>query len=60
MHYKQTVKGRIFAANNESEGIYELIAGSYLQHRGNSQTPKFRDGIHFRRYVLAMLRTNNL
>lgn len=55
MMYKQTIRGRrIFACNNEAQGVFELIRGAYTQHRGTSQTPTFKSAEHFRRYVLNM------
>lgn len=51
-----TVKGRQFACSPEHDGVFELISGAYVQHRGTSQTPAFRDEAHFRRYVQRMLR----
>ena len=56
MTLKITVKGRQFAASSEREGVFELRAGAYIQHRGTGQTPRFRDKAHFRRYVQRMLR----
>lgn len=50
------VKGRAFAANAEREGVFELRAGAYQQHRGAGQTPAFRNEAQFRRYVQRMLR----
>ena len=55
MLFKQTIENRIFAANNEGEGVFELIRGAYMQHRGTSQTPKFRTTQQFNRFVRKML-----
>lgn len=46
--------GRVFATNNDGSGVFELICGSYLQHRGNDQA--FKSEHCFRRYVQRMLR----
>lgn len=56
MNFKQEIKGKIYAANSESNGVFCLVGGAYQQLRGNSQTPKFLDAGHFRSYVLRMLR----
>jgi len=56
MKFQSVVKGRIFACNNEQQGVYELRAGAYTQHVGNGQTPTFRTSKSFRRYVQRMLR----
>lgn len=56
MRYQIVVKGRQFAVNNEFCGVFELRDGAYVQHRGTSQTPRFKSEQHFRRYVQAMLR----
>lgn len=50
------INGRKFATNHENYGVYELKNGAYIQHRGNGQTPKFRDDNHLRRYVQRMLK----
>ncbi len=51
MQFKQEIRGRTFAANIERQGVFELVAGAYLQHRGNGQTPTFRDARQFGGYV---------
>ena len=57
MKFKITMRsGRIFAANAEFSGVFELISGAYTQHRGTGQTPVFRTTAHFRAYVSRMLR----
>jgi hypothetical protein len=56
MNHKMTIKGRTFAANSESQGVFEMDHGAYMQHRGNGQTPTFETPERFRRYVLRMIR----
>jgi len=56
MKYKQVIRGRNFATNSEGEGVFEWVRGAYMQHRGTSQTPRFKAADHFRRYVLEMTR----
>lgn len=56
MRYKQEIKANYYATNNEGEGLFLLRGGAYIQLRGTSQTPKFKDEKIFRRYVLAYLR----
>jgi hypothetical protein len=59
MQFKTNINDRIFACNNEYEGVFELIRGAYIQHRGNSQTPRFKTEYQFRRYVLKICRKEN-
>ena len=56
MTFKITVKDRVFAANREREGVFELRNGAYIQHRGTGQAGPFRDELAFRRFVQRMLR----
>lgn len=56
MKLQIVVHERQFAVNGEFEGVFELVNGVYIQHRGAAQTPRFRDEAHFRRYVQRMLR----
>ena len=56
MMFKIVVKGRTFACNNEREGVFELVAGAYQQHRGTGQAGPFRDEQAFRRFVQRYLR----
>ncbi len=56
MMFQSVVKGRGFACDSCRDGVYELIRGAYMQHRGTGQTPTFRDAEHFKCYVRRMLR----
>lgn len=51
---KHTYKGRIFSTNAEGQGIFELIGGSYIQHRGTGQTPLIKDVKQLARYLSKM------
>jgi hypothetical protein len=59
MKFQITVERRQFATNDEYVGVFELRNGAYMQHRGTSQTPRFRSEQQFRRYVQRMLTTLN-
>jgi hypothetical protein len=50
------VNGRQFATNNENEGVFELVNGAYMQHRGNGQAGPFKSTKTFRQYVVRMLK----
>lgn len=56
MKFQILIKTRQFATNKEGCGIFELINGAYIQHRGTSQTPVFKNAGQFRRYIQRMLR----
>lgn len=60
MQYKIEVKGRTYAADAEGRGVFELVGGGYIQHRGTGQTPKFRSEEQFRRYVQRMTRPTTM
>ena len=54
MKNKITVYGRTFATNNENEGIFELVNGAYMQHRGTGQAGPFKLIPAFRRAIYRM------
>ena len=58
MDFQIIVKGHQYATNNEHLGVFELVNGAYIQHRGTGQTPKFKSKQHFRRYIYRMLKDN--
>lgn len=49
--------GEVFACNRDGEGVFQKrFDGTWIQHRGTSQTPVFTTPAAFSRYLHANVR----